>query len=277
MTPLNLLALEVNATWHCNLSCVGCSHASPVARPAVADPETVYRDLSRLAPVVAIREMRIVGGEPLSHPDLPGLLTAVRASGISGRLRVITNGTLLHRVSWEWVELVDDVHISRYPGTDVRQHALDELYRRGAALGKEVLVKDYHSFRLVWPAESLSTLDTRVVFDTCQVAHSWSCHTVEDGNVYLCPMSARGDVPATERCPIEPVEDLRDRLAAFLSRREPLTACRTCLGNVGNKVPHRQANRKTWLTLSRTGTVDRAQVAAIRKDKWADNGCVAND
>ena len=55
MSVLRLQALEVNAVHHCNLSCVGCSHASPVSPKRFAVPSEVYRDFAGLlAPLWSI-------------------------------------------------------------------------------------------------------------------------------------------------------------------------------------------------------------------------------
>ncbi len=276
MERLDLFALEVNATWHCNLACVACSHASPVATPAFADPERVRRDLANLAQAVTVQELRVVGGEPLLHPRINEVFRAVRDSGIGGRLCLTTNGTRLHRIDLKWLDVVDLVYISRYPGVSIRQHALDELRAHAERNGTEVVIKDYRTFRQVRSALPLDAEQTQMVFDTCQVAHKWSCHTVHEGNVYLCPVIPNGDDAMTERCGIEPLDGLRDRLQLFLERETPLKACSGCLGTVGNEIPHRQANAKTWLELTGAGSIDEKRLESVRRNDWIDHGCSTN-
>src|SRR5882724_1840135 len=97
---------EINVADHCNISCRGCSHLSPVSAESFADPEGVYRDLSRLAAHYVAHHVRLLGGEPLLHRGLVEVIAAVRASGISGRVRILTNGLLLPRQTeafWEAV------------------------------------------------------------------------------------------------------------------------------------------------------------------------------
>lgn len=274
---LHLLALEINAVVHCNLSCIGCAHASPISPRSVASPETVRRDLANLATVVSADAVRVLGGEPLLHPDFDGLLRAIRDSGVSPTIRVVTNGTLLHRSTWTWLDLVDQVHVSHYPHTAVRLTALAELERRCRDGGKELLVQRYHSFRLMHSPVPLSADDAQQVFDTCQDAHAWSCHTVSEGYVYLCPTSvpisdglAEADV---ERCQIEPLDGLLDRLRTFLDRRTPIRACSRCLGTVGIRIAHRQAPRKSWLPLSQVGSIDRGHLGLVQQNPWAENDC----
>lgn len=267
------MAFEINAVEHCNLGCVACSHASPVADAAFADPEAVRADLAALATAVSVRELRVVGGEPLLHPELPALLRAIRDTGIGERVRVTTNGTLLHSVPPEWADLVDEVFVSVYPGAVVRTEALEELTRRCAGRGVPVVVRTYDKFRLTRPAAPLSDADAQAVFDTCQNAHAWSAHTVQDGYVYLCPVPEAPSAGPDDRCPIHPVEGLAERLQAFLSRKKPLSTCRTCLGTVGTLVPHRQGGRKTWAALSGGGAVDWAQVERLRAEPFTDLDC----
>ncbi|HUC36682.1 MAG TPA: hypothetical protein VMR97_06120, partial [Acidimicrobiales bacterium] len=56
---------EINVAEHCNLSCRGCSHASPVVPNYFADPDELHDSLSFLARRYHSRQVRLVGGEPL--------------------------------------------------------------------------------------------------------------------------------------------------------------------------------------------------------------------
>lgn len=278
MPRQSIFGIEINAVMHCNLACAGCSHASPVSAAWQADPVVVRRDLTALHEVAEVREVRVVGGEPLLHPNLTEVLEAIVASRIGGLVRIITNGTRLHRADWEWLDFADEVYVSVYPGTAVRPEAIEELRCRGAERGTRVAVNRFTHFRPVVPARQLTAAETDAVFETCQVAHAWSCHTVQDGHIYLCPMT----VPAPDagsnspsRCPIDPVETLSERLDAFLAPSAPLAECRSCLGTVGQLTPHRQANRVSWVPLSRS-EIDWEHLDRLRTDPWTDNGCVDN-
>jgi Radical SAM superfamily/4Fe-4S single cluster domain len=278
MPRLRIFGIEINAVMQCNLACAGCSHASPVSTSWNADPQTVHRDLTALHSVADVDEVRVVGGEPLLHPQLAELLKAISASGIGGTVRVITNGTRLHRAGLAWVEHADEVYVSVYPGAVVYTDALNQLRLYGEETGTRIAVNRFTHFRPVVPRAALSALETAAVFETCQVAHSWSCHTVQEGYVYLCPMTVPapgGDEAHVSRCGIEPLTTLPERLRGFLNPTAPLPECRSCLGTVGQRTPHRQANRKTWLPLSRS-EIDWDHVERVRADPWADNGCVDN-
>jgi organic radical activating enzyme len=274
VSRIQLRALEINAVLHCNLSCRGCSHASPAAARWFADPVVVERDLRLLSHVATTEHVRVLGGEPLLHPDLRGVLAAVRASGIRGRIRVVTNATRLHLAPWDWLECADEVHVSIYPGTSVQNEALAELERQCRLGKKGLLVKRYHGFRLVHPVRPLQPEQAETVFATCQLVHAWGCHTVHEGALYLCPVSAPPyEALEDERCALEPAATLRPRLEAFLARQDPLAACTNCLGTVGALVPHAQVSKAHWRAASFAGVIDEAHVAAIRADPFADLEC----
>lgn len=272
---LDVFALEINAVTQCNLACVGCSHSSPISPTSNADPEEVYSDLSRLAAVVTLGELRILGGEPLLHPDLTGLMRAARRSQIGGVTRLYTNGVRLHRGSWAWLEFADEVQLSIYPGAKLDTQVLTRFSEACASADVKLIPKQFHSFRLSRPSSPLSDDEISIVYDTCQMAHSRSCHTVQAGRVYICPPSAPARIGnhGAESCAIEPVDDLATRLESFLSERSPLRACAGCLGTVGMRINHRQGNAKTWLELTARGSIDWEQVQVLRRDPMADNGC----
>jgi GTP 3',8-cyclase len=272
---INLLALEINAVTHCNLACIGCSHSSPVAPSSCADPVVVFRDLSSLSQVVRIKELRILGGEPLLHPDLEGVVRAARSTSIGGIIRVYTNGTRLARDNLKWLRYTDELQVSIYPGTKISRTDLIRVSEACVEAGVRLIPKRFNSFRLSRPSRPLSDNEAEVVYDTCQMAHSRSCHVVQAGRVYLCPPSAPARIGLTnnESCPIDPVIDLESRLSAFLENKHPLSSCADCLGTVGNRVEHKQGNARSWVEFSTRGEIDWDQVEVLRQEPEADNGC----
>jgi hypothetical protein len=221
-----------------------------------------------------VDHVKVVGGEPLLHPDLAGLLKAIRGSGIGGRVRVATNGTVFARAGWDWLQHADDIHVSRYPGTQVREAEMAELVDRCRATDTELVVKTYERFRLVLPESPLKPDEAKEVFSTCQLAHGWSCHTVEDGYFYLCPPGAQLAHGGAEddRCPISPAKGLEVRMRALLDRVAPLAACTNCLGSAGTLVPHQQTTRRQWVALS-LGRLDKSQLRRLKEDFGSHNGC----
>lgn len=112
-------------------------------------PSSVVADLTHLAKFLRVDHVRILGGEPLLHPNLLSLISVIRDSGIAPKIRVVTNGVLLDRVPSAFWEEVDEVHISAYPKTTpILKTKLDVLRLRAKTFGAELTIKCYDSFRV---------------------------------------------------------------------------------------------------------------------------------
>src|SRR5690242_17485722 len=85
-------ALEYSVAYHCNLRCAGCSHMSPFIAPQLPPLESFTRDANALATAVRAREIRLLGGEPLLHPQIVEFLRAAKSSGVADWVIVSTNG-----------------------------------------------------------------------------------------------------------------------------------------------------------------------------------------
>jgi hypothetical protein len=274
-------SLEVNAAEHCNLTCAGCSHLSPVMAKRNTEADTAARDLTALAAVYRARRVKLLGGEPLLNPALPALAEAVRASAICDEISVCTNGLLLHRMDPALWRLIDHLEISLYPGARTSAMDLDAVRRSAGAHGVALEINRYNRFRIPYAEESsLPPELVRRVYRGCQIIHHWRCHTVHDGMFYACPQAlflARrfgagrawaGDAVAVHEPGLGP------RLAAYLARRNPLRACQRCLGTAGKAFPHRQAGRRDWAHDQRGAPetlVDEAWLSALETDITRDD------
>ncbi len=95
-----LAYLELHLTDHCNLNCKGCSHFCPLAPPQYADLSGYKSDMHRISQLFRnIRTIRLMGGEPLLHPDPASFVRATRAVFPQARIRFVTNGILLPKAS----------------------------------------------------------------------------------------------------------------------------------------------------------------------------------
>ncbi len=274
-------SLEVNAAEHCNLTCAGCSHLSPVMARRNIAAEDVARDLTALAAAYRARRVKLLGGEPLLNPALPALAEAVRDSAICDEISVCTNGLLLHRMDPVLWSLIDHLEISLYPGVRAETIDLDAASRSADAHGVTLEVNRYTRFRIPYAEDGELAPDLmRRIYTGCQIIHHWRCHTVHDGHFYACPQAlflarrfGRGRAWAADAIAIhEP--DLAPRLAAYLTRRSPLNACQRCLGTAGKSYPHRQAGRRGWAQDQRgaPGTlVDDAWLRALEADVTLDD------
>jgi hypothetical protein len=243
--------LEIMAAHGCNLTCRSCTHASPALRPKdIADPEATFRDLSRLAEVYRPARVKLLGGEPLLHPDIVGLADAVRAAEITDEVLVVTNGVLLSRMDSAFWKAVDGVWVSVYPGHEPSEDEVARWHDLATEHGVDVKLHHYEQFR-----ESHSEYGTedgqlvRRIFSTCDIINLWRCHALINGTFYMCPEAyflpvLRGEEP---RDGLVLTDDLdAEALQTYLNREEPLYACRFCLGTVGLPFPHQQVRRREW-------------------------------
>lgn len=84
--------LTVAVTAHCNLRCVGCRYGRDFM-PGEQLPYPVVHRLLSDAKEAGIETVRLYGGEPLLHPDLPAMVKHAVSLGLS--TYVTSNGLLL--------------------------------------------------------------------------------------------------------------------------------------------------------------------------------------
>ncbi len=88
--PHQPVAAHLIPTRRCNLSCTYCNEFDGVSQPVPT--AVVFRRVDRLA-ALGTSIVTLSGGEPLLHPDLDEIVSAIRQRGMIATL--ITNGYLL--------------------------------------------------------------------------------------------------------------------------------------------------------------------------------------
>ena len=86
--------IDVAVTARCNLRCLGCRYGRDFM-PGRQLALPMVRDLLDDAAEAGIFGVRLYGGEPLLHPELPAMVAHARARGL--HVYVTTNGLLLDR------------------------------------------------------------------------------------------------------------------------------------------------------------------------------------
>ena len=131
--------VDFDVTRRCNLRCVGCLYHSPLVNglrqpnPGVSDiaidlVERTVKELARMGTHTVIIQG---AGEPLMHPRIVDIITAVKRAGMFCRL--LTNGTLLDGAMVERLigAGLDSLRISIWANTAAEMHgANDELDAR---------------------------------------------------------------------------------------------------------------------------------------------------
>jgi len=205
------------------------------------------RDLQAAAAVIAAAELRLVGGEPLLHPQLHELIQAARRSGIAEKIVLMTNGVLAKIIKPESLEGLDVVVVTVYPST---RSAVDVDLLRGLArrCGFALELRYTPSFRhtLLDTINRDSAL-VQKIYRTCGLAHVFACHTIHNGRYYKCSpapflqdrLDAGGEA-LRDGVALHDNQSLRQELVDYLACPHPLNACRYCLGTAGKTKRHRQ-------------------------------------
>jgi GTP 3',8-cyclase len=238
---LNLDFLEVNATLHCDLNCKGCNHDAPSMSPWFAKSSVVQADLEKMAAVAQVKELRIVGGEPLLHPGLFDLVSVARASGIAKEQVLFTNGLLLPRAPEALWRVIDQIILTVYPST---RGALHLEWLRKQAFKYRVKLHEIHRSHFSLQFRSSERPDQATeVFTNCDLTHGRKCYTIHEGFFYRCPqamiMSKRRG-PTYKAFPFDRVglnaPNLEEELRKYLQSRAPLRACDWCHGTLGETI-----------------------------------------
>jgi organic radical activating enzyme len=240
---------------HCNMSCADCNHLSPLVKKAIVEPEDLFRDYSLLAKVYRPELIYLTGGEPLLHPDIPGVVQAVKESGISSRVRILTNGVLLSRMTNAFWQAIDDLEVSIYPSSKLQAEEVSEWNGKAERFGVHLEVFRFGEFRRSFSLEPYQDQALlKRVFDACKQAHVWGCHYVDSGYIYRCPQSVflprMLELPESQHSrdglKLRQGDDFQQELYQFLTASTPLEACRNCLGTAGVLRKHTEVRRADW-------------------------------
>lgn len=247
-------SLEVPAVQHCNLRCSACDHAAPLLPESFVSADRLKDDLEKLSQHLRVGEFRIVGGEPLLHPDLGGLIEVVRQSKISHRIVLVTNGVLIHTLDPVLWKSLDRLWVSFYPGirtgmsqAEIRQRCKDYRVRFTPLIidhFEQLLLNEYND------DEEL----VRRIFQKCHRARRWRCYTILDGYFFRCAVAPQTKIRLAlagrnypgyqvDGLDIQDLTNFRRRLKEYALSKQPLGACHYCLGSSGKIVPHVQLGK----------------------------------
>lgn len=121
ITPHTKLRFEIDLAGHCNLSCAGCAHFSPLCQEEFADFSETERDFTRLSQLFGgeVEYIHLLGGEPLLHPQISEFIALARRCFPKGRIEIVTNGILLSQQDKQFWQACHDcditLSVTRYP------------------------------------------------------------------------------------------------------------------------------------------------------------------
>jgi len=193
--------MEHIVTWHCNLRCTNCSSGSPFQPHRDDDLSIFVRDLNLLGKYVDTPYIRLIGGEPLMHPQILQYLREIHKAGYKANLS--TNGIMIPQMPDEFFDLVDTLSVSIYSNNNINYAKIvDFLNTKNIRWENVCDVENVHTFESMknfkddyaWhETGSFIVLDkyekhtderARQVYDPCLLKDM--CHSFMNGKYYKC-------------------------------------------------------------------------------------------
>lgn len=126
--------LETNIVDNCNLNCKGCAHFSNICYSNYVDVAIFERDIKKISKLVDLYYFRLLGGEPLLHPNLNEIVEIARSNLPKTRIVIVTNGLMIDKLSEKILKSLSDndvtLCISVYKPTLPLIPRIIELLRR---------------------------------------------------------------------------------------------------------------------------------------------------
>ena len=94
--------IEYHLVDFCNLKCAGCSHySSLIDNQTYPSLEEIIKDLTLLKNKIGdkLQWLRLLGGEPLLHPNISECLKEIRNLFQNTEISIVTNGLLLGKMN----------------------------------------------------------------------------------------------------------------------------------------------------------------------------------
>lgn len=176
--------IEIPITDRCNLNCKGCLFAcNAIERNEDVPGEQIVRDLHRMKEVFGdIPWIRILGGEPLMHPQILYILGECRKVFPQSEVDVLTNGLLIPKLPEsffeELVRLNISIHISGYRPTFGILDQIDRILS-DYKLNYTILKRD--EFVKYYTTESINSMDES--YKECMVS---ACTELYRGRLSRC-------------------------------------------------------------------------------------------
>lgn len=236
-------SLEVHVVDHCNLRCAACCSLSPHLPRWHMEPVDLERDLRLAARALAPTWLKLVGGEPLLHPDLLTCLDIAQASKAAEIVSVTTNGFLLPQQPPEFWQRLDALTISLYPVPALPQTTIALAEQRAAEHGVKLNWKKQDEFVQMDRATRCDDPDeNREVWEACWLRRR--CHMIRGGVFYACTRPAHfqtllGQDFTGDGVLLHSGPNLAAEILTYLHQPEPLKACSLCLGGNAPSAPHR--------------------------------------
>ncbi len=243
-------SLEVHIVDHCNLSCAECCSLSPFLPKRFVPPDEMEHDLRLAGKVVAPTYLKLVGGEPLLHPELLECLRLAKRLELAEVLSVTTNGLLIEKMPDEYWDLIDAMTISLYPAPKLKDVVMKYIEKKAKQFNVFLNIKHQPEFVTMthWDP-AVDPESKQAIFSDCWLRER--CHIVDKGRFYMCTRPPhfhtlfRGKKSfEDDGILLHTGETLIDEIYKYLTHDKALKACLYCYGGNATTAPHRALNRR---------------------------------
>jgi cyclic pyranopterin phosphate synthase len=242
-------SLEAHIVDHCNLTCAECCSLSPLLPAWFATPDSIADDLRKAVKVLNPAIFKLVGGEPLLHPQLVEVIQNVRATGIAPVISITTNGLKLGEMTDAFWQAVDALTISRYPKPQLAPDLIAYIEAQAARFAVRLNWKVQDAFSSMNRAQPSDDIEeAQRIYHDCWIRER--CHMIRDGMFYTCTRPAhfqtlyQGERDfRSDGLALHDDAGMLDALLAYLQRETPLEACLHCHGGSAPQAPHRIMRR----------------------------------
>ena len=187
------LMFEVHLVDHCNLNCKGCSHFSPVSDKKFVGVDAYEKDIKRLSEILTskdVRRIRLLGGEPLLHPQVIDFIRLTHQYFPDAYVELVTNGLLLRNQSEDFwrscKETKTRIIVTRYP-IPIETPIIEELaHKYGVSLfiGPTHKYKTFKKLVFDLNGHQCGYLSHLFCFN-----YGYTCQ-LKDGKFYPCSIAA---------------------------------------------------------------------------------------
>lgn len=182
--------LEINLVDQCNLNCKGCAHFSNICNNHMVSIEQFENDLKKITDIFNLYSFRLLGGEPLLHPNLKEIIEISRKYLNDSMLTIVTNGLLIDKLNDDILKAISEnnviISISLYKPTYKKLSIINEILKK---YNIKYLLND-DIFRKTEPINKFHTrLSTTKQYENNQPYERCSgrfCRFLNDGKIAKC-------------------------------------------------------------------------------------------
>ncbi len=253
-------SLEIHVSNHCNLSCRGCSHLTPLEKKCFMDINKTIQSLNLLKKSLHCKVIRLLGGEPTLNPDLAKIAEEIKKIGIADEISLPTNGVSLEKISDDVLKNLDMIEISNYNYSLEKSKKIYEWSQKVKEKYKiKIIIYMYQYFREPYSYQKNNDLElVQKIYKTCIVANKWQCYNVYENYIFKCPeamaLSKNIKGQSFEINGLKITDDVyfEKKLNNYLNNSQCLEACKYCLGTVGKQFLIEQVNKDKYMEYANT-------------------------